>query len=200
MNLRKNFIIIAGLFFAGSAFLYAQGAGGERERSGGAPDRGFSERAPARPEKPARPSRDSDSSDLSRIKNTQSFNGMRISSEHEPFQVVLISADEKSITVIFNIPINPGTFRKTNIFINGVSLDTFDKKAQIRFNKTGKVVEIRTALPADFESTLEFSGARSFDNSTLAIANFLSIKPGFNREYPKISDAEIQLNKEEKSE
>lgn len=132
-------------------------------------------------------------------KSIHSFNGMRIARTQEPFQVIFIDANQSFVRIIFNSPVNPNTVRKKDIFINGLSLEEFDQNAKIRFNTSGRLLEIQTSLPADSESVIEFNGARSFDEFPLETKRFPSIKPGFRHEYNKISEAEIILPKEEKS-
>lgn len=130
-------------------------------------------------------------------KGIRSFNGMRIARTTEPFQVILIDAEESSVKIIFSSPVNPNTVRKKDIFINGLSLEEFDPKAKIRFNTSGRLLEIHTSLPADSESVIEFSEARSFDEFPLENKRFQSIRPGFHQEYSKRSESEKILPKEE---
>ena len=64
-------------------------------------------------------------------KQIKSFNGMRISATHAPFQVMLIESTKTTIRISFNAPLNPASIKKENILINDIPLDD---SADFRFN------------------------------------------------------------------
>ena len=114
----------------------------------------------------------------------RSFNGMRFSSNHAPFQVAFIESTNESILVTFNIPVDPASLKAKNIFINGAPLE---KSATLRFNKTGKILEIEKELSVGTKFTLEFENAKSYDGEELKVKFFDSLLPWTSHEYPLIS-------------
>lgn len=116
--------------------------------------------------------------------STMSYNGMRLCKDHDSFQVVLIESTSESILVTFNIPVNPSSFKRKNIFINDEELDS---SSEIRFNKTGKILEIKTKLLVGTRFNLEFKDAKSYDREKLTVSRFESLLPWTTTEYPVIS-------------
>ena len=115
--------------------------------------------------------------------STHSFNGMRLSLVHDPFQVVLIETNTDSLRIFFNIPVNPASLRTKGILINNESLD---RSAELKFIKTGNLVEIQSELPSDSEFTLELKNVKSYDGEKLSVSKFDSLEVGKRNEY-KIS-------------
>jgi hypothetical protein len=82
--------------------------------------------------------------------DSQSYHGKRMSNG-SAFEIVFISTENGIIQLGFSIPVNPQSVRPENIFLNGNPLNN---NTAIKFNKTGKIVEIGTALPAGVVSVL----------------------------------------------
>lgn len=116
-------------------------------------------------------------------KNTRPFNGFRLASKHEPFHVDYIESTSDTILVTFNIPVNPATCRHENIFINRKMLD---KSAEFRYNKTGKILEIRTRLSVGTKFTLEFQNLKSYDQEELKVKKFESLLPWTSKDFTVI--------------
>ena len=112
--------------------------------------------------------------------SAHSFNGMRLSLVHDPFQVVIIETNTDSLRIFFNIPVNPASLRTKGIFINDESLD---KSAELKFSKTGNLVEIQSELPSDTEFTLELKNVKSYDGEKLSVSKFESLEVGKHKEY-----------------
>lgn len=179
MRVGKFLFVVSLVFFCFNSLALAQPAGGGGaggrggNPGGGGMDRGGS---PSRPE----PRRSTSSSSK---KDTQSFNGMRVSSSHEQFQVVLIESKEESLRITFNIPVDPKTFTSQNILIDGSPLN---EATELKFNKTGKMLEIKFSLLRGKNSTLEFKDVKSFDGETLLVSSFSDLLLGIKMEYPEV--------------
>ena len=113
------------------------------------------------------------------LNNSQSYHGMRVNSD-SAFEVVFVSTENGIIQLGFSVPVNPNSFKAENIILNGKSLT---KDTPIKFNKTGKVVEIAMTLPAGADSVLSFKDILSFDNQTLANPELKELKPGEVKHY-----------------
>ena len=190
MKIRKKIFVLFFEFLFLSTLALAQpfggGGGGSRGLGGGGPggsgsDRGGGNFRPA-------PRRSS-----SKSRDTQAFNGMRVSKSHDPFQVVVIEVKEKSIFVSFNICTNSRSFKKENILLNGVPLDEATKT---RFNITGKRLEIQRAIPNGEEATLEFKDVKSYDDETLVVTKFESLSSGTKKEFPIIKREDLKKESE----
>lgn len=176
MKTKKRIAIFAVIFSFLASFIFAQPAGGGGGNRGGGPGAGGSSRPGVPSKKPSVPKSKSSGS-KSKI---TAFNGMRVGTEHESFHVVLIEVEKKSVQVTFNIPVNASTFTHENILINGEPLE---KDVKIKFNKTGKLVEIKIALGERTESKIEFKDVKSYDNESLAVQSFDKIIVGKKQEY-----------------
>ena len=174
MEIKKRIFLISIAFLFLSALAFSQPRGGNGG-GGRSPSGGKNRTAPFRSS--------SKKSTGSGKTNTQAFNGMRLSGEHDPFQVVQIVVKKDSIVITFNIPIDNATFAAKNIFMNENSLD---KAAKIKFNKTGKIVEIKKTIEKGVDFILEFKDVKSYDGETLAIAKFDSLSQGIKKEFPVI--------------
>ena len=112
--------------------------------------------------------------------NSQSYHGMRVSSDQSAFEIVFVSTENGIIQLGFSLPVNPNSFKPENILLNGKALT---KETPIKFNKTGKLVEITMPLPASAESNLVLKDIVSFDNQTLASTELTGLKPGEIKHY-----------------
>ena len=112
--------------------------------------------------------------------NSQSYHGMRMTSDQSTFEVVFISTENGTIQLGFSIPVNPSSIKAENIILNGTPLS---KETPIKFNKTGKIVEITKTLPTGVESVLTLNEILSFDNQTLAITELDGLVPGELKNY-----------------
>lgn len=188
------------MFLTSIAFAQPGGGGGGGRSGGGGhgsnggrssppPARGGSPSSPSNSAPPPPRSSSSDSSSSNGRLSTQAFNGMRLSKNHEPFQVVLIESTKTSIFVTFNIPLNPISLKWKNILINGNALD---KTSEIKFNKTGRTLEIKTNLMVGTKFTLEFKNVKSYDNESLTVTKFTSLLPWTSQEYPSIKSTETE--------
>lgn len=117
----------------------------------------------------------------------RSYNGLRFSPTHDPFQVVLIESTKTTVAVTFNIPVNPLSLNQKNILINGEPLTRANK---IRFNKTGNLIEINTDLSVGTRFTIEFTDLESYDGEKLTVTKFNSLLPWTSTEYPSIKTEE----------
>ena len=165
MKNRKLFIISILLFIL-SAVINAQPKG---ERAPKGMDKGRMDRSSSRK-----------SASGGSKKETNSFNGMRISTTHDVFHVTLIEVKNEVFYITFNIPINPTTFINENIIVNGSPLN---HDTEVKFNKTGKRVEIQFALPEGEKSSLEFKNVKSYDGEALKISEFSMLERGKKNEY-----------------
>lgn len=194
---RKIFFIAYITFFLVNALIYAQPGGrggpgggpGPGAPGGGAPGGKGGPAAPG-PSAPSGPSGRTNGGHSVPInpnnintKDTHSFNGMRLPSKHAPFQVVHIESTDETIFVTFNIPLNPSTCKKANILINGIPLDS---TATLRFNKTGRILEIKTKLYVGTRFSLEFKNVKSYDLDELKVKKFEFLLPWTSSEYPAI--------------
>lgn len=123
---------------------------------------------------------------------TKSYNGMRIAQKHEQFQVVYIDSTRDSISVTFNVPVNTTSIKKKNILVNNTPLSRFNS---LKFNKTGRIIEIKTRLSVGTKFTLELKNIKSYDGKELKTTYFSSLLPWTSTEYPV-----IKLNKTEDTE
>ena len=112
--------------------------------------------------------------------SSQSYHGMRVTSDSSAFEIVFISTENGIIQLGFSIPVNPSSFRAENIILNGTPLAA---DTPIKFNKTGKIVEISMTLPAGIESVLKVKEILSFDNQPLEITELDGLKPGELKNY-----------------
>lgn len=111
--------------------------------------------------------------------DSQSYHGKRMSNG-SAFEIVFISTENGIIQLGFSIPVNPQSVRAENIFLNGNPLN---KNTAIKFNKTGKIVEIGTALPAGVVSVLVIREVRSFDDQELETEELDELVPDETIEY-----------------
>ena len=110
----------------------------------------------------------------------ESYHGMRVSSDSSAFELVFISTENGIIQLGFSIPVNPNSFKAVNITLNGAPLDN---DTPIKFNKTGKIVEITMPLPSGVESVLTLKEILSFDNQTLESTVLNGLKPNETKDY-----------------
>lgn len=176
---RKIFFLVFFLIFSTSPF-FAQPGGGRGPSGHGGPGGPGGSHSPSGPgagrgghSAPINPGNLNTS-------GTHSFNGMRLPSKHNPFQVVHIETTSEIILITFNIPINPSTCKRENIFINGKELD---ESSDFRYNKTGKILEIKTKLSVGTKFTLEFKNLKSYDQEELKVKKFESLLPWTSKEY-----------------
>ncbi len=113
--------------------------------------------------------------DRDTAQNSQSYHGMRMSSDQSAFEIVFVSTENGIIQLGFSIPVNPNSFKAENIILNGSSLPG---NTPIKFNKTGKIVEISKTLPDGMESELILNDIISYDNQTLVTTNLNGLRPG----------------------
>lgn len=111
--------------------------------------------------------------DNNSAQNSQSYHGMRVSTDQSDFEVVYASSESGILQLGFSIPVNPQSFKAENISLNGSPLAN---STPIKFNKTGKIVEITMDLPAESESVLSLSGILSYDNQPLANTELAGLK------------------------
>jgi hypothetical protein len=111
--------------------------------------------------------------------DSQSYHGKRMSNG-SAFEIVFISTENGIIQLGFSIPVNPQSVRPENIFLNGNPLNN---NTAIKFNKTGKIVEIGTALPAGVVSVLVIREVRSFDDQELETEELDELVPDETIEY-----------------
>jgi len=112
--------------------------------------------------------------------DSQSYHGKRVSSNQTPFEIVFISTENGIIQLGFSIPVNPQSLKPENIYLNRKPLN---KDTTIKFNKTGKIVEISATLPSGVESVLAINEVRSFDDQTLETSELTELVPGETKEY-----------------
>ena len=109
----------------------------------------------------------------------ESYHGMRVSSDSSTFEIVFVSTENEMIQLGFSIPVNPNSFKAENISLNGSPLAA---GTPIKFNKTGKIIEITKSLPAG-ESVLALKEILSFDNQTIASVELDGLRPGETKDY-----------------
>lgn len=109
----------------------------------------------------------------------EAYHGMRVSSDSSTFEIVFVSTENEIIQLGFSIPVNPNSFKAENITLNGSPLAA---GTPIKFNKTGKIVEITKSLPAG-ESVLALKEILSFDNQTIASVELDGLRPGETKDY-----------------
>lgn len=112
--------------------------------------------------------------------DSQSYHGKRMNSNGSAFEIVFISTENGIIQLGFSIPVNPQSVRPENIFLNGNPLNN---NTAIKFNKTGKIVEIGAALPAGVVSVLVIREVRSFDDQELETEELDELVPDETIEY-----------------
>ena len=112
--------------------------------------------------------------------DSQSYHGKRMSSNQTSFEIVFISTENAIIQLGFSIPVNPQSVKAENIILNGRPLS---QDTTIKFNKTGKIVEINAALPSGVTSVLTINEVRSFDDQELEISELTELIPGETIEY-----------------
>ena len=112
--------------------------------------------------------------------DSQSYHGKRMSSNQTSFEIVFISTENAIIQLGFSIPVNPQSVKAENIILNGRPLS---QDTTIKFNKTGKIVEINAALPSGVKSVLAINEVRSFDDQELETSELTELIPGETIEY-----------------
>ena len=112
--------------------------------------------------------------------DSTSYHGKRVGTNQTPFEIVFISTENGIIQLGFSIPVNPQSLKPENILLNKKPLS---KDTAIKFNKTGKVVEIEASLPSGVESVLQINEVRSFDDQTLETSELNELVPGATKEY-----------------
>jgi len=112
--------------------------------------------------------------------DSQSYHGKRMSSNQTSFEIVFISTENAIIQLGFSIPVNPQSVKAENIILNGRPLS---QDTTIKFNKTGKIVEINAALPSGVTSVLAINEVRSFDDQELETSELTELIPGETIEY-----------------
>ena len=112
--------------------------------------------------------------------DSQSYHGKRMSSNQTSFEIVFISTENAIIQLGFSIPVNPQSVKAENIILNGRPLS---QDTTIKFNKTGKIVEINAALPSGVTSVLTINEVRSFDDQELETSELTELIPGETIEY-----------------
>ena len=112
--------------------------------------------------------------------DSQSYHGKRMSSNQTSFEIVFISTENAIIQLGFSIPVNPQSVKAENIILNGRPLS---QDTTIKFNKTGKIVEINAALPSVVTSVLTINEVRSFDDQELETSELTELIPGETIEY-----------------
>ena len=106
------------------------------------------------------------------------YHGMRLPSSHEPFSVVAIVIGKSTVSIFFNVPINPRSFEKSDFFLNGKPLP---KNASLKFNRSGKMLEITMPLPD--EINLRLFCISSYDGEALSRTDFFGLRKDSSSKY-----------------
>ena len=106
------------------------------------------------------------------------YHGMRLPCSHEPFSVVAIVIGKSTVSIFFNVPINPRSFEKSDFFLNGKPLP---KNASLKFNRSGKMLEITMPLPD--EINLRLFCISSYDGEALSRTDFFGLRKDSSSKY-----------------
>lgn len=102
-------------------------------------------------------------------KNSVPYHGMRLENNQKGFSITSVSKNANRINVNFSSPVNPQSITKSNILINGKAISASPYNAQIRFDRSGRSMEIELACQAP-SGTLSINGAKSFNGENLSPA------------------------------
>lgn len=180
------FAMIFAMIFAASPLFCQNLDRGMRD----GPERGErTERADAPKEPKKESAEQKDQKELMEQKNTPSrsekkenesvnYHGMRLPCSHEPFSVVAIVIGKSTVSIFFNVPINPRSFEKSDFFLNGKPIP---KTASLKFNRSGKMLEITMPLPD--EINLRLYCISSYDGESLSRTDFFGLRKDSSTKY-----------------
>lgn len=100
-------------------------------------------------------------------RNSVPYHGMRLENNQKGFSITSVSKNANRITVSFSSPVNPQSISKSNILINGKAISSSPYNAQIRFDRSGRSMEIELECQAP-SGNISINGVKSFNGENLS--------------------------------
>ena len=108
------------------------------------------------------------------------FHGKKMPTDTERFAVAVIVVNKDNIMIFFNMPVNPRSFDKSDIYIDGKPLPS---SASVKFNRSGKMLEITMPIPPFSNFTLSLNNVCCYTGESLEKSEFRNLGVGKSQTY-----------------
>ena len=155
-NWAKFFFALFAFFSLALIFSEPRNSSGERG--------GMEKEPPEKKEKPEQKEKDKKEKD---DKDSVVFHGKILPADAENFAVAVIVVNKTNVLVFFNLPVNPRSFSKGDIRLDGKPLGS---SSSVKFNRSGKMLEIIAPMPK-----IQLNNISSYTGETLSESDFANL-------------------------